>query len=74
VLCEVGGVVGVALGVAGGDVIAVLMTCPKYFPLIGSLSDWEFARWSASFLALTRPIKRPIWTRLNLCVMNDSNF
>jgi putative ABC transport system permease protein len=37
VLCEVGGVVGVALGVAGGDLLAVLMHLPKVLPL-----DWVF--------------------------------
>jgi putative ABC transport system permease protein len=37
VLCEVGGVVGVVLGVAGGDVIATLLTLPKVLPL-----DWVF--------------------------------
>jgi len=35
VLCEVGGVVGVALGVAGGDVIATLLDLPKVIPV-----DW----------------------------------
>jgi putative ABC transport system permease protein len=34
-LCEVGGVVGVALGVAGGDVTAVLLHLPKVLPI-----DW----------------------------------
>jgi putative ABC transport system permease protein len=37
VLCEVGGVVGVALGVAGGDVLAGLMNAPKVVPV-----DWIF--------------------------------
>jgi putative ABC transport system permease protein len=37
VLCEVGGLAGVALGVAGGDLIAVLMDLPKVLPL-----DWVF--------------------------------
>jgi len=37
VLCEVGGVAGVALGVAGGDVLAILMDLPKVLPL-----DWVF--------------------------------
>jgi putative ABC transport system permease protein len=37
VLCEVGGVAGVALGVAGGDLLAVLMHLPKVLPL-----DWVF--------------------------------
>jgi putative ABC transport system permease protein len=35
VLCEVGGVVGVALGVGGGDVIAMLLDLPKVLPV-----DW----------------------------------
>ncbi len=35
VLCEVGGVVGVALGVAGGDLIALLLKLPKVLPI-----DW----------------------------------
>jgi putative ABC transport system permease protein len=35
VLCELGGVVGVALGVGGGDVIAVLLHLPKVLPI-----DW----------------------------------
>jgi putative ABC transport system permease protein len=35
VLCEVGGVAGVALGVAGGDVIAILLHVPKVLPI-----DW----------------------------------
>jgi putative ABC transport system permease protein len=37
VLCEVGGVAGVALGVAGGDVIAHFMHLPQVLPL-----DWVF--------------------------------
>jgi putative ABC transport system permease protein len=37
VLCEVGGIVGVALGVGGGDVIAVMLDLPKVLPL-----DWVF--------------------------------
>jgi putative ABC transport system permease protein len=37
VLCELGGVVGVVLGVAGGDVIAVLLDLPKVLPV-----DWIF--------------------------------
>jgi putative ABC transport system permease protein len=37
VLCEVGGVAGVALGVAGGDLIAILLHLPKVLPL-----DWVF--------------------------------
>jgi putative ABC transport system permease protein len=37
VLCEVGGVVGVALGVGGGDLLALLMHLPKVLPL-----DWIF--------------------------------
>jgi putative ABC transport system permease protein len=37
VLCEVGGVVGVVLGVAGGDLLALLMHLPKVLPL-----DWVF--------------------------------
>jgi putative ABC transport system permease protein len=35
VLCEVGGIAGVALGVAGGDLIALLLHLPKVLPL-----DW----------------------------------
>jgi putative ABC transport system permease protein len=35
VLCEVGGVVGVILGVGGGDVIAILLDLPKVLPV-----DW----------------------------------
>jgi putative ABC transport system permease protein len=35
VLCEVGGVVGVALGVGGGDLIAMLLKLPKVLPV-----DW----------------------------------
>jgi putative ABC transport system permease protein len=35
VLCEVGGVVGVALGVGGGDLVAVLLHLPKVLPI-----DW----------------------------------
>ncbi len=35
VLCELGGVTGVALGVAGGDLIAVLLHLPKVLPI-----DW----------------------------------
>jgi putative ABC transport system permease protein len=35
VLCELGGLAGVALGVAGGDILAQLMKLPKVFPL-----DW----------------------------------
>ncbi|HEY3863114.1 MAG TPA: ABC transporter permease [Verrucomicrobiae bacterium] len=35
VLCEVGGIVGVALGVAGGDILALLMHLPKVLPI-----DW----------------------------------
>jgi putative ABC transport system permease protein len=37
VLCEVGGVVGVACGVGGGDLIAVLLHLPKVLPV-----DWIF--------------------------------
>ncbi len=37
VLCELGGIVGVALGVAGGDIIAHFMNLPKVLPL-----DWIF--------------------------------
>jgi len=37
VLCEVGGVAGVVLGVAGGDLLALLMHLPKVLPL-----DWVF--------------------------------
>jgi putative ABC transport system permease protein len=35
VLCELGGIVGVALGVAGGDVIAYFLHLPKVLPV-----DW----------------------------------
>jgi putative ABC transport system permease protein len=35
VLCEVGGVIGVALGVAGGDILAHYMKLPKVLPV-----DW----------------------------------
>jgi putative ABC transport system permease protein len=35
VLCEVGGVAGVALGVGGGDLIAILLKLPKVLPV-----DW----------------------------------
>ncbi|HEV7924471.1 MAG TPA: ABC transporter permease [Verrucomicrobiae bacterium] len=35
VLCEVGGVAGVALGVGGGDLIAILLHLPKVLPV-----DW----------------------------------
>jgi putative ABC transport system permease protein len=35
VLCEVGGIVGVALGVGGGDLVAVLFHLPKVLPI-----DW----------------------------------
>ena len=35
VLCEVGGIVGVALGVGGGDLIAILLDLPKVLPV-----DW----------------------------------
>ncbi len=37
VLCEVGGVIGVALGVAGGDIAAHYMKLPKVLPV-----DWIF--------------------------------
>jgi putative ABC transport system permease protein len=37
VLCELGGIVGVALGVLGGDIIAHFMKLPKVLPL-----DWIF--------------------------------
>jgi putative ABC transport system permease protein len=37
VLCELGGIVGVALGVAGGDIIAHFLNLPKVLPL-----DWIF--------------------------------
>jgi putative ABC transport system permease protein len=37
VLCEVGGVIGVALGVAGGDIAAYFMKLPKVLPV-----DWVF--------------------------------
>ena len=37
VLCEVGGVAGVVLGVAGGDLLALLMHLPKVLPF-----DWAF--------------------------------
>jgi putative ABC transport system permease protein len=37
VLCELGGIVGVALGVGGGDLIAALLHLPKVLPL-----DWVF--------------------------------
>jgi putative ABC transport system permease protein len=37
VLCEVGGVIGVALGVAGGDIAAYFMKLPKVLPV-----DWIF--------------------------------
>jgi len=37
VLCEVGGVIGVALGVAGGDIAAFYMKLPKVLPV-----DWIF--------------------------------
>jgi putative ABC transport system permease protein len=37
VLCEVGGVIGVALGVAGGDIAAYYMKLPKVLPV-----DWIF--------------------------------
>jgi putative ABC transport system permease protein len=37
VLCEVGGVIGVALGVAGGDISAYYMKLPKVLPV-----DWIF--------------------------------
>ncbi len=35
VLCEVGGVLGVALGVGGGDLVAILLHLPKVLPI-----DW----------------------------------
>ena len=35
VLCEVGGVAGVALGVGGGDLVAILLHLPKVLPI-----DW----------------------------------
>jgi putative ABC transport system permease protein len=38
VLCELGGVIGVALGVAGGDIAAHFMKLPKVLPV-----DWIFA-------------------------------
>jgi putative ABC transport system permease protein len=37
VLCEVGGVIGVAMGVAGGDIAAYFMHLPKVLPV-----DWIF--------------------------------
>jgi len=37
VLCEVGGVIGVAMGVAGGDIAAYFMKLPKVLPM-----DWIF--------------------------------
>ena len=37
VLCELGGIVGVALGVVGGDIIAHFLDLPKVLPL-----DWIF--------------------------------
>jgi putative ABC transport system permease protein len=37
VLCEVGGVIGVAMGVAGGDIAAYFMKLPKVLPV-----DWIF--------------------------------
>ncbi len=37
VLCELGGIVGVALGVAGGDLVAYFLKLPKVLPL-----DWIF--------------------------------
>jgi putative ABC transport system permease protein len=37
VLCELGGIIGVALGVLGGDIIAHFMNLPKVLPL-----DWVF--------------------------------
>jgi putative ABC transport system permease protein len=37
VLCELGGVVGVALGVAGGDLIAHFLNLQKVLPV-----DWIF--------------------------------
>jgi putative ABC transport system permease protein len=37
VLCELGGVIGVALGVAGGDIAAHFMKLPKVLPV-----DWIF--------------------------------
>lgn len=37
VLCELGGIVGVALGVTGGDIIAHFMHLPKVLPV-----DWIF--------------------------------
>jgi putative ABC transport system permease protein len=37
VLCELGGIAGVALGVLGGDIIAHFMDLPKVLPL-----DWIF--------------------------------
>ncbi len=37
VLCEVGGVIGVVLGVAGGDIAAYFMKLPKVLPV-----DWIF--------------------------------
>ena len=37
VLCELGGVIGVALGVAGGDIAAHYMKLPKVLPV-----DWIF--------------------------------
>jgi putative ABC transport system permease protein len=37
VLCEVGGVAGVVLGVAGGDLLALVMHLPNVLPF-----DWAF--------------------------------
>jgi putative ABC transport system permease protein len=38
VLCELGGIAGVALGVAGGDIIAHFLSLPKVLPV-----DWIFS-------------------------------
>jgi len=37
VLCELGGVIGVVLGVAAGDFLGHLMNCPNVLPV-----DWVF--------------------------------
>ncbi len=39
-LCEVGGIIGVVCGVAGGDLARISCTCRKSCPSIGSSSAW----------------------------------
>ena len=73
VLCEVGGAVGVVLGMLGGNLLAHVLKLPPAIPV-----DWvrhrpgDLFRGGNCFWHLSRRGKRPTWTRLNHCATNDS--